>query len=58
MKHKKQPNVAVPGEGEQIPVDENLPNPFRRKKKPVVKQTLRRRRRRNLRRNFKLSKRS
>ena len=25
MKHKKQPNVAVPGEGEQIPVDENLP---------------------------------
>ena len=26
MKHKKQPNVAVPGEGEQIPVDENLPD--------------------------------
>lgn len=25
MKQKKQPNVAVPGEGEQIPVDENLP---------------------------------
>ena len=25
MKPKKQPNVAVPGEGEQIPVDENLP---------------------------------
>lgn len=25
MKHKKQSNVAVPGEGEQIPVDENLP---------------------------------
>lgn len=25
MKHKKQPNVAVPEEGEQIPVDENLP---------------------------------
>ena len=25
MKHKKQPNVAVPGEGEQIPFDENLP---------------------------------
>ena len=25
MKHKKQPNVAVPGEGEQIPVDDKLP---------------------------------